>query len=185
MHMASEVIFKGVRLLVKQGDVTEEKVDAIVTPANTKGIMGGGVDLAIKQKGGEQIERDAMAAAPIFIGRAVGTTAGKLPARMVIHAPTVQEPGFKSDAKSVDKATRAALGVAKESYARVIAMPAMGTGSGGVSKHEAAQVMVFAIKYFLIALEGQHPIKEIRLITHSGEMEKVFEEALATLAPKA
>lgn len=183
--MASEVTFKGVKLVVKKGDIVNEQVDAIVTPANSKGVMGGGVDLAVKKKGGDQIERDAKACAPIFIGRAIPTTAGKLSARLVIHAPTVTEPGFKSEAKNVDRATRAALSVAVDSGVRTISFPGMGSGSGGVPREEAAQTMVSAMRYFLNEREARHPIKEIRLVAKGKEMEKAFDEALLSLSPKS
>jgi O-acetyl-ADP-ribose deacetylase (regulator of RNase III) len=184
--MASELTVKGVRLVVKRGDLTTEKADAVVNPTNTRGTMAGGVALALKEKGGEQMEKDAKASAPIFIGRAIATTAGKLPARIVIHAPTVEkaEPGFKSEAKFVDKATRAALGAAKDAGVRVLAFPGLGCGTGGVPKAEAAQVMVSAVRFFLAEFEGRNPFKEIRFVARGKELEDAFDAALQTLVPK-
>ncbi len=74
---------------VVPGDITELKVDAIVNPANSSGSMGGGVALAIKRKGGQVVEDEAVAQAPIPVGGAVLTTGGRLPCRFVIHAPTI------------------------------------------------------------------------------------------------
>ena len=182
--MASEITFKGVKLLVKEGDLTEEKADAIVNPANTKGLMAGGLSLAIKQKGGEQIEKDATAAAPTLKWNAYATTAGKLAARKVIHAPTVQEPGWKSEARIIDRATRGALGVAKDISARTISFPGLGCGTGGVPKVEAAQTMISATRYFLAENEGHHSIREIRFVAFDEELEKAFDTALATLEVK-
>lgn len=182
--MSSEITIKGVLLVVKRGDITEEKVDAVVSPANTKGVMAGGVAAALKEKGGEQIEKDAIASAPGFRWNAFATTAGKLAARKVIHAPTVQDPGFKSDSRNIDRATRAALGVAKDIGAKVVSIPGMGCGSGGVPAAEAAQVMVSATRYFLAENEARHPIKEIRFVAFDEGLEQALDAALATLSPK-
>ena len=75
------VKYGGVRIAVKRGDITKlniEGIGAIVNPANSMGTMGGGVALAIMGAGGKEIEDEAIEKAPIPIGKAVPTTAGKL-----------------------------------------------------------------------------------------------------------
>src|SRR5215475_11463344 len=94
---------------VAKADLTLMPVDAIVNPANSLGIMGGGAAGAIKRRGGDKILQEAMSCAPIAVGAAVVTTAGKLHARAVIHAPTMEEPGLKIGVENVRRATRAAL----------------------------------------------------------------------------
>jgi len=73
---------------VVQGSLLEVQADAIVNPANSLGLMGGGVAGVIKRFGGEEIEKEAVSKAPIPVGSAVLTSAGKLPFKGVIHAPT-------------------------------------------------------------------------------------------------
>src|SRR5262245_5751989 len=79
------------RIALVQGDITEQAVDAIVNAANSSLLGGGGVDGAIHRKGGPQILaacRDLRAsryAGGLPTGQAVATTAGRLPARWVIH----------------------------------------------------------------------------------------------------
>lgn len=73
------------------GSLLDVKADAIVNPANSYGYMGGGVAGVIKRAGGEEIEREAIKKAPIPVGSAVITTAGRLPFKGVIHAPTMEE----------------------------------------------------------------------------------------------
>src|SRR5207247_2113061 len=92
--------------------------------------------------GGPEIEEEARASAPIAVGAAVVTTGGELFARHVIHAPTMEEPGMKIGVENVRRATRAALIAAAVHQFDTIAMPAMGTGVGGVPIEEATRAMV-------------------------------------------
>ncbi len=124
-----------------KGDITELEVDAIVNPANTKLLMGGGVAGAIKRKGGREIEEEALRKGPVPIGEAVVTGAGRLRARYVIHAPTVMTPGGRSSPQYVRKAVRAALKKAKELGLKVVAFPAMGSGVGGVPVEVSAKIL--------------------------------------------
>ena len=92
-----------------KSDITTMAVDAVVNPANSLGIMGGGVAAALSRKGGPTIQKEAMSLAPIAVGAAVVTNAGKLFAKQVIHAPTMEQPGMKVGVENVRRATRAAL----------------------------------------------------------------------------
>jgi O-acetyl-ADP-ribose deacetylase (regulator of RNase III) len=123
-------------------DITEMAVDAVVNPANSLGIMGGGVAAALHRRGGPSIQREAMSLAPIAVGAAVVTNAGQLWAKFVIHAPTMEEPGTKIGVENVRRATRAALLAANHRNLDVIAIPGMGTGLGGVDPADAARAMV-------------------------------------------
>jgi O-acetyl-ADP-ribose deacetylase (regulator of RNase III) len=123
-------------------DITEMAVDAVVNPANSLGIMGGGVAGALSRRGGPSIQREAMSLAPIAVGAAVVTNAGQLWAKFVIHAPTMEEPGTKVGVENVRRATRAALLAAAHHGFEVIALPGMGTGLGGVDPADAARAMV-------------------------------------------
>jgi O-acetyl-ADP-ribose deacetylase (regulator of RNase III) len=123
-------------------DITEMAVDAVVNPANSLGIMGGGVAGALSRRGGPTIQREAMSLAPIAVGAAVVTNAGQLWAKFVIHAPTMEEPGTKVGVENVRRATRAALLAAAHHGFEVIALPGMGTGLGGVDPADAARAMI-------------------------------------------
>ena len=125
-----------------KSDITEMNVDAVVNPANSLGIMGGGVAGALSRRGGPTIQREAMSLAPIAVGAAVVTNAGQLWAKHVIHAPTMEEPGTKVGVENVRRATRAALLAAAHHGFEVIALPGMGTGLGGVDPGDAARAIV-------------------------------------------
>jgi O-acetyl-ADP-ribose deacetylase len=127
---------------IAKSDITEMAVDAVVNPANSLGIMGGGVAAALSRKGGPGIQREAMSLAPIAVGAAVVTEAGQLWAKHVIHAPTMDEPGMKIGVENVRRATRAALVAAAHKGLETIAMPGMGTGLGGVDAADAARAMI-------------------------------------------
>src|SRR5260221_13437363 len=129
-----------------KSDITTMNVDAVVNPANSLGIMGGGVAGALSRKGGPSIQREAMSLAPIAVGAAVVTNAGQLWAKRIIHAPTMEEPGTKIGIENVRRATRAALIAAAVHGFEVIAFPGLGTGIGGVDRDEAARAMVDEIR---------------------------------------
>ena len=123
-------------------DITTLAVDAVVNPANSLGIMGGGVAGALSRRGGPTIQREAMSLAPIAVGAAVVTNAGQLHAKRVIHAPTMEQPGTKVGVENVRRATRAALLAAAHHNMELIAIPGMGTGLGGVDPSDAARAIV-------------------------------------------
>jgi O-acetyl-ADP-ribose deacetylase (regulator of RNase III) len=123
-------------------DITTMPVDAVVNPANSLGIMGGGVAGALSRRGGPSIQREAMSLAPIAVGAAVVTNAGLLHAKRVIHAPTMEQPGTKVGVENVRRATRAALLAAAHHGLELIAIPGMGTGLGGVDPSDAARAIV-------------------------------------------
>ena len=126
---------------VVEGDITELDVDAIANAANNGLWMGAGVAGAIKRAGGEEIEREAVALAPIQIGEAVATGAGRLKAEHVVHA-AVMGQDLQTSAEVISKATRRTLEVADDLGARSLAMPAFGTGVGGFPIERCAELMV-------------------------------------------
>ena len=165
----------GLKIRLTIGDITEVDAEAIVNPANTLMIMGGGVAKAIKVKGGVEIEKEARAKAPVRIGEAISTTAGKLKAKYVIHSPTVLYPGSRSSAENVRKATIAALSKAEKLGVRRIAFPSMGTGIGGLTYREAAKTMLETIKDYSKNLRN---VREIIIVLRSAE---AYDEFLNTL----
>jgi len=109
----AERVYKSTRVTVITGDVTKQEVDAIVNPANSMLIMGGGVAGAILRAGGREIQEEASKKAPVRVGKAIATGAGRLKAKHVIHAPTMERPAMQTGAQNVRSATRGALECAK------------------------------------------------------------------------
>ncbi len=139
---------KELKVEIIKGNLLEVAVDAIVNPANSLGVMGGGVAGVIRRAGGVEIEQEAISRAPIPVGNALVTTAGKLPFRGIIHAPTMEAPAMPASAGDVRKATLAALESADGGGFSSIAFPGMGTGVGGLSSQQAAVAMKEAIASF-------------------------------------
>lgn len=160
---------------VELGDITQIQADAIVNAANSRLVMGGGVAGAIKRVGGPTIEKEAIQKGPIRVGEAVATTAGKLKATYVIHAPTMPRPAMSTNLTSVEKATTAALRVARELKLSSIAVPGMGTGVGGVPVEQAAETMIRAIRRHVS--EGT-TLKRIFLVSIDEALIDAFESAL-------
>jgi O-acetyl-ADP-ribose deacetylase (regulator of RNase III) len=127
------------------GDITEQEVDAIVNAANSSLLGGGGVDGAIHRKGGPEILaecRDLRATVyrdGLPTGQAVATTAGRLPARWVIHtvgpvwAKTIDRTELLRDCYTNS------LRVAGELGARSVAFPLISAGIYGWPKRDAAR----------------------------------------------
>jgi O-acetyl-ADP-ribose deacetylase len=131
-----------------QGDITELRVDAIVNAANNQGWLGSGVAGAIRRAAGDQVEQEAVAQAPWPVGEAVRTGPGRLGdrgVRAVLHAAAMA-PGRPASAEAVGRATAAALRLAAAEGLESVALPALGTGVGGVAYGDAAAVMAAAIR---------------------------------------
>jgi len=126
---------------VQQGDITRVKVDAVVNAANNHLWMGGGVAGALKRAGGPEVESEALTKGPIPVGDAAVTTAGRLPARYIIHA-AVMGQDLQTDAEKIRQATKNSLVRADELEIRTIAFPALGTGVGGFPLGECARIMI-------------------------------------------
>jgi len=154
------------------GDISQLTVDAIVNPANSLGIMNNGVAGAIRAAGGQVIEDEARAMAPVAVGAAIITGAGHLFCKAVIHAPTAEEPGQKIGVESVRRATRAALLAASRNGYDTIAFPGIGTGVGGVPHDEAARAMVDEVRAIKMP-----PPSTVWLIATHDEMLWAFEDA--------
>jgi O-acetyl-ADP-ribose deacetylase (regulator of RNase III) len=158
-------------LEVIAADVTKLEVDAIANAANTQLAHGGGVAAAIARAGGPEVQRESYERAPIGLGEAVATTAGAMTARWVIHAATM-ELGGPTSREIIERATRSTLAKAEELGARSLALVAFGTGVGGFPLHEAAEVMVGAVRDHTGALE------RIVFAVHGEEAERAFRAAL-------
>lgn len=164
---------KVLQIRLVQGDLSELATEGVVNPANSSGEMGGGVAGILRRKGGSMIEKEAMQKAPIPIGTAVATTAGTLPCRFVIHAPTMNRPAERTDADRIARATQGALECADSLGLKQIAFPGMGTGVGRVPPQVAAETMVRVLEnYRPRALQG------ITLVAFNQETKEAFERAL-------
>jgi O-acetyl-ADP-ribose deacetylase (regulator of RNase III) len=134
---------------VVQGDITRERVDAIVTAANESLLGGGGVDGAIHRAAGPRLAEAGAAIAPCVPGDAMATAAFDLEpsVRYVIHTVgPVWEGGGHAEAEILASCYRRSLEVADHLGARSIAFPAIATGVYGFPLEQAARIAVGTIR---------------------------------------
>lgn len=159
---------------VQNTDITKLEVDAIANAANTDLKHGGGVAGAIARAGGPEIQRESDERAPIGLGAAVETTAGKMPCRWVIHAATM-ELGGPTSAEIIREATASTLRKADELGARSLALVAFGTGVGKFSLDEAARIEVEEVRRHLDAGSG---LERVVFAVRGEAARAAFERAL-------
>lgn len=164
------------------GDITEQHADAVVNAANSSLLGGGGVDGAIHRRGGPEILdecrrlRAAAYGRGLPAGQAVATTAGRLPARWVIH--TVGPVYTRSEDRSaiLTSCFTESLRVADELGARTVAFPAVSTGVYGWPLDDAARIALNAVRGADTAVE------EVRFVLFDERAHRVFETALRDLS---
>jgi O-acetyl-ADP-ribose deacetylase (regulator of RNase III) len=129
------------KIVIQQGDLTDMDTDAIVNAANNDLQLGAGVAGAIRRKGGEEIQRECDAIGSIPVGYAAITGGGKLAARHVIHAASMQLGG-QTTAANLRNSVVHSLRIARERGLKTIAFPAVGTGIAGFPIEECASIML-------------------------------------------
>ena len=175
--------FGSTDLILKEGDITREVVDAIVNAANEGLWGGGGVDGAIHRVGGPAIMRecDAIRARQggCPTGQAVITTAGRLQARYVVHTVgPVWRGGGAGEPALLASAYRSSLALAAEHGARTIAFPSISTGVYGYPLDLAAGVALGVARDYALA---QPAFGEIRFVLFGERSFKAFAAALDAL----
>lgn len=135
-------------ITVIQGDITAQRVDAVVNAANNAMRGGGGVDGAIHRAGGHSILTDCITRFPdgLATGDAGWTTAGEMPARWVIHTVGPNYRAGQTDRSLLQSCYRRSLEVADELEARSIAFPLISAGVYGWPKDDAIAVAVETLR---------------------------------------
>lgn len=157
------------------GDLTAQRVDAIVNAANEALAPGGGLCGAIRRAGGDAIFDECARLGGCATGDAKATGAGRLPARWVIHAVgPVWQGGGAGEPELLASAYRRALEVAADVGARTVGLPALSTGIYGYPLEQAAPVAVGAVGEALARLPG---IEEARFVLVDEETRRLFAAA--------
>ena len=158
------------KIAIQQGDLTDMDTDAIVNAANNDLKLGAGVAGAIRRKGGEEIQRECDAIGSIPVGYAAITGGGKLKARHVIHAASMQLGGGTT-AANLRTSVAHSLRIAAERGLKTIAFPAVGTGIAGFSMEECASIM---LEESIRHLKAQPSVEKIYFVLFDDRACDVF-----------
>jgi O-acetyl-ADP-ribose deacetylase (regulator of RNase III) len=174
-------------LRVVRGDITEQSVDAIVNAANSSLLGGGGVDGAIHRRGGPEILAECRALREtrypdgLPTGEAVATTAGRLPARRVIHTVgPVWHGGAGGESELLASAYRSSLAIAQDEGLRTVAFPAISTGVFGYPLEPAARLAIGTVRE--VVEREPDAFAEVRFVVFSAGDEEVYDRVLASAA---
>lgn len=158
------------------------RADAIVSPANRRGVMGVGVAGQVRLEGGHEIEREAMQRAPLILGTVEVTTSGKLAdkgTRAIIHAVVADALGSPTREKTVRHATTAILEAADRERFRSLAIPSLASGqqSSSLQRETVSLVMIEEIVAYLRRFTSR--LDRIVLICQDEHEARVLDHALA------
>jgi O-acetyl-ADP-ribose deacetylase (regulator of RNase III) len=164
------------RIDVIQGDITQQKVDAVVNAANSRLAGGGGVDGAIHRAGGSAITDACKQLGGCPTGDARITTAGKMPARYVIHAVgPVYHGGGQGESEKLAGAYRRSLELAREHDCATVAFPAISCGAYGYPLGEGARIAIHTVREFL---EAHDTPEQVRFVMFTEDTYHAFKDAL-------
>ncbi len=167
------------RMVVVQGDITRQVVDAIVNAANERLLGGGGVDGAIHRAAGPELLAECRKIGGCPTGEARITRGYRLPARYVIHTVgPVWHGGGKGEPELLAACYRKALELAVANGLRTIAFPGISTGIYGYPLEPATRLAMTTVKDGLATMPS---IEEVRFVTFGNQATEVAEQVLAAL----
>jgi O-acetyl-ADP-ribose deacetylase (regulator of RNase III) len=162
------------RIQLWNGDICELEVDAIVSPANPSLWMSTGVGQALKAVAGDEVEFAAIRQLPVAVGDAVVTDGGRLAARLLIHAVSIDRDR-RTSGRSIEAAIRSAFARAREQNVLSLALPALGTGVGGFPLDEAARIAVATVRD---ELRRSPEIATVTFALRGADAYQAFERAI-------
>jgi len=167
-----------VEIEVVEGDITEQTVDVVVNAANSSLLGGGGVDGAIHRRGGPEILAACRAlraghlGGGLPVGHAVATTAGRLPARWVVHTVGPVHSATEDRSDLLTACHRNSLLVAAELGAETVAFPAISTGVYRWPLESAAEIALAAVR------EPVGSVRVVRFVLFGDAAHRAFVERL-------
>ncbi len=164
----------------KQGDITQEEVDAIVNAANMTLLGGGGVDGAIHRVAGPGLRAECATLGGCLTGEARVTRGYRLPAQYVIHTVgPVWSGGAKGEPDLLRRCYVNALGLADQHGIRRLAFPSISTGAYGYPIDQAARIAVATVREHAT---GKTEVELVRFVCFSADDLAVYRELLEAQA---
>lgn len=159
-----------------QGDITQQKVDAIVNAANTTLLGGGGVDGAIHRAAGPRLLEECRTLGGCRTGEAKITSGYQLPAKSVIHTVgPVWVGGKNNEDRLLSDCYRNSLKLADENGLRTIAFPSISTGAYSFPIERASRIAVNTVREYL---RTSKEIQKVVFVCFSKSDYEVYTELL-------
>ncbi len=175
--MATRTI-NGVTLALIKGNIVEVQADAIVNAANSGLRGGGGVDGAIHHAGGPSIMEECRKIGGCPTGKAVATTAGRLPAKYVFHAVGPIYSGSNNDERLLASAYQSCLDLAEQHQVKSISFPSLSTGIYGYPLELAAPI---ALRTIIEHIQKPTCLRQVMMVLFGEKAYKAHEQALEKL----
>jgi O-acetyl-ADP-ribose deacetylase (regulator of RNase III) len=180
------VQIEGVRLDLVTGDITRFPADAVVNAANESLLGGGGVDGAIHRAGGPAILEECRHLGGCRPGEAKLTTAGRLPARYVVHTVGPRYYADPEGAPAVlGAAYRSSLALAEGHGCHSVAFPSIATGAFGYPVDAAAAVALGEVAAYLRSPRPARSLEAVTFVLFDDPTRAVYARALTGLLPSS
>lgn len=166
---ATTLMMGGIKIRFRVGDISESSVDGIVSSANSEMKMRSGVSDALRRRGGDVIEEEAMREGERSLGSSVRTSPGALTAKHVFHAV-----GAWNEVSCIGRAFTRSLLLAEEHGCHTLSVPALGTGAARVALEMCASAMMTTLRWH--AMFGSRRIREVTVWLDSESKRRVFQE---------
>jgi len=164
------------RIAIVEGDITQQRVDAIVNAANTSLLGGGGVDGAIHRAAGPELLAECRTLGGCATGQAKITRGYKLPAQWVIHTVgPVWHDGQHGEDELLASCYRSCFALVEEHGIKTVAFPSISTGAYGFPMNRAARIALRETKHFL---ERNQSVEKVTLVCFGASALEIYEEAV-------
>jgi O-acetyl-ADP-ribose deacetylase (regulator of RNase III) len=175
---------EGSTIELVEGDITRQQIDVIVNAANSSLMGGGGVDGAIHSAGGREILEECRKIVtqhgPLPPGRAVSTTAGRLPSGFIIHTVgPVWHGGAHGEAETLASCYSESLTLADKMQLQHIAFPSISTGAYGYPIASASEI---ALRTVMLVLPDLRHLHDVRFVLFGQADFNTYRRTLESLA---
>ncbi len=165
------------RIEIAEGDITKQRVDAIVNAANTTLLGGGGVDGAIHRAAGPELLEECRQLGGCPTGQAKITKGHRLPAKWVIHTVgPVWRDGRHREDELLASCYRSSFALVEQHGLKTVAFPSISTGAYGFPMDRAARIAISETKKFL---ERNTAVEKVVLVCFGKSAFETYTSALA------
>lgn len=170
------------RIAIVAGDITQQRVEAIVNAANTSLLGGGGVDGAIHRAAGPELLAECQTLNGCATGQAKITRGYKLTARWIIHTVgPVWRGGNHGEDELLASCYRSCFALVERHAIKTVAFPSISTGAYGFPMERAVRIAVRETKNFL---ERNQSVEKVILVCFGARALAIHQAALREICPQ-